>query len=170
MRKLRLKEVGKYAHGHQADNQWSWEHEPREGDRLFCSHYTRWPLFFLICELTQFYLSGSWQGSLACCSPWGCKESDTTEQLNWSELNWDDMISSCNVDILSTMLELWVPSKSSILTGSHPFRCHLQVLDYSVGCEPLWCYFGLLGLCWYCQQHSFSTWGKKNPTWAAFSC
>ena len=21
-------------------------------------------------------------GSLACCSPWGCKESDTTEQLN----------------------------------------------------------------------------------------
>ena len=22
------------------------------------------------------------QGSLVCCSPWGCKESDTTEQLN----------------------------------------------------------------------------------------
>ena len=22
------------------------------------------------------------QGSLACCSPWGCKESETTEQLN----------------------------------------------------------------------------------------
>ena len=22
------------------------------------------------------------QGSLACCSPWGCQESDTTEQLN----------------------------------------------------------------------------------------
>ena len=26
---------------------------------------------------------GDGQGSLACCSPWGCKESDTTEQLNW---------------------------------------------------------------------------------------
>ena len=26
------------------------------------------------------------QGSLACCSSWGCKESDTTEWLNWSEL------------------------------------------------------------------------------------
>ena len=24
------------------------------------------------------------QGSLACCSPWGCKESDTTERLNWT--------------------------------------------------------------------------------------
>ena len=29
---------------------------------------------------------GDGQGSLACCSPWGCKESDTTEQLNWTEL------------------------------------------------------------------------------------
>ena len=26
---------------------------------------------------------GDGQGGLACCSPWGCKESDTTEQLNW---------------------------------------------------------------------------------------
>ena len=25
------------------------------------------------------------QGSLACCSPWGRKESDMTEQLNWTE-------------------------------------------------------------------------------------
>ena len=24
---------------------------------------------------------------LACCSPWGCKESDTTEWLDWTELN-----------------------------------------------------------------------------------
>ena len=27
---------------------------------------------------------GDGQGSLACCSPWGCKELDTTERLNWS--------------------------------------------------------------------------------------
>ena len=26
------------------------------------------------------------QGSLACCSPRGCQESDTTEWLNWTEL------------------------------------------------------------------------------------
>ena len=26
---------------------------------------------------------GDGQGSLDCCSPWGCKESDTTEWLNW---------------------------------------------------------------------------------------
>ena len=28
---------------------------------------------------------GDGQGSLACCSPWGRKESDMTEQLNWTE-------------------------------------------------------------------------------------
>ena len=32
--------------------------------------------------------SGSWwwTGGLACCDSWGRKESDTTEQLNWTEL------------------------------------------------------------------------------------
>ena len=30
---------------------------------------------------------GDGQGGLACCSPWGCKELDTTEWLNWTELS-----------------------------------------------------------------------------------
>ena len=30
---------------------------------------------------------GEWQGGLACCDSWGCKESDTTEWLNWTELS-----------------------------------------------------------------------------------
>ena len=33
---------------------------------------------------------GNGRGSLACCSPWGWKESDTTEQLNWTELKHKD--------------------------------------------------------------------------------
>ena len=28
---------------------------------------------------------GDGKGSLACCSPWGCKESDMTELLNWTD-------------------------------------------------------------------------------------
>ena len=31
---------------------------------------------------------GDGQEGLACCDSWGHKESDTTEQLNWTELNW----------------------------------------------------------------------------------
>ena len=31
---------------------------------------------------------GDGQGGLSCCNSWGHKESDTTEQLNWTELSW----------------------------------------------------------------------------------
>ena len=31
---------------------------------------------------------GDGQGGLACCDSWGCKESDMTARLNWTELNW----------------------------------------------------------------------------------
>ena len=30
---------------------------------------------------------GDGQGGLVCCDSWGCKESDTTERLNWTERN-----------------------------------------------------------------------------------
>ena len=30
---------------------------------------------------------GDGQGGLACCDSWGCKEADTTEWLNWTELS-----------------------------------------------------------------------------------
>ena len=33
---------------------------------------------------------GDGQGGLACCDSWGRKESDTTEQLNWTELKCID--------------------------------------------------------------------------------
>ena len=31
---------------------------------------------------------GNGQGGLACCSPWGRKQSDMNEQLNWTETTW----------------------------------------------------------------------------------
>ena len=42
-------------------------------------------------EFEQALGIGDGQGSLVCYSPWGHKESDTTERLNWTELiNWLD--------------------------------------------------------------------------------
>ena len=38
---------------------------------------------------------GDGQGGLVCCSPWGCKESDTTEQLNWTQLINTLIINKC---------------------------------------------------------------------------
>ena len=37
-------------------------------------------------EFEQALAVGDGQGNLACCSPWGRKESDMTERLNWTEL------------------------------------------------------------------------------------
>ena len=42
---------------------------------------------------------GDEQGNLACCSPWGLKESDTTEWLNWLR-DWTCI--SCIEDIFFT--------------------------------------------------------------------
>ena len=67
---------------------WCWERlKMREGgDRGWDSWMTS-PT-----QRTQVWVnSGSWwwtcQGGLACCSPWGRKELNTTEQLNWAEGN-----------------------------------------------------------------------------------
>ena len=41
---------------------------------------------------------GDGQGGLACCGSWGHKESDTTDQLNWTELNWalwEKLVTKC---------------------------------------------------------------------------
>ena len=36
--------------------------------------------------------TGDGQGSLACCSSWSRKESDTTERLNWTEYIWSSQV------------------------------------------------------------------------------
>ena len=35
------------------------------------------------------------QGGLVCCSPWDCKESDMTEQLNWTETSLYNLSIQC---------------------------------------------------------------------------
>ena len=44
-----------------------------------------WPHWFDGHEFEWAPRVGDGQGSLACCSPWGRKESDMTEELNWTE-------------------------------------------------------------------------------------
>ena len=48
---------------------------------------------------------GDGQGSLACCSAWGCRESDMNEWLNWTELNKVLVRAEC-----TEMPEDWCPS------------------------------------------------------------
>ena len=63
------------------------------------------------------------QGSLACCSPWGCKESDMTEWLNWTELNlWTAIrefsLSTEQAECGDHFHHFWPPDPSSA-TSNH---------------------------------------------------
>ena len=50
------------------------------------------------------------QGGLACHSPWGCKESDVTEQLNWSDWYLPQSLSPLyTVDYSEQRAEKWFP-------------------------------------------------------------
>ena len=42
--------------------------------------------FFSICSRVY-----DGQGGLVCCDSWGHKESDTTEWLKWTEMNWTEL-------------------------------------------------------------------------------
>ena len=46
------------------------------------------------------------QGGLECCDSWGRKESDMTERLNWTELNWSSLITQKDLLICHTFLKI----------------------------------------------------------------
>ena len=59
-----------------------WRREEKgmtEDEMVGWHHWLNWH------EVEQTPGVGDGQGSLACCSPWGYKESDTTEWLNWTD-------------------------------------------------------------------------------------
>ena len=77
-------------------------------------------------EFQQALGVGDRQGSLACCGPWSCKESDTTEQLNSPKyLEWSYEVSQ------------------AIKTNHATFQSHCNLLSVvnhslSVECVSLW--------------------------------
>ena len=52
---------------------------------------------------------GDGQGGLVCCSPWGCKELDTTEWLNWTE-----SCSAIEADHCTVFLPKTLPVKADV--------------------------------------------------------
>ena len=63
-----------------AGNDWRWEEKGRTEDEMLGWHH-----WLNGHEFEYAPGVGNGQGSLVCCSPWGCKESDTTEWLKWTE-------------------------------------------------------------------------------------
>ena len=61
---------------------WRWEEKGMTKDEM-----VGWHQQLNGHEPEQFLGDGERQGGLACCSPWCNREPDTTERLNWTELN-----------------------------------------------------------------------------------
>ena len=55
---------------------------------------------------------GDGQGSLECCSPRGCEESDTTEQLNWWRMIVGWLMRSVLTIGPGKVLQKWIPNKT----------------------------------------------------------
>ena len=92
---------------------------------------------------------GDGQGGLACCDPCGCKESDTTKWLNWTECSWARNAffffflesSLYKILLLETHQELvevgmGVREASQFLTSA--FNLHIQEAQVHVALQTNW--------------------------------
>ena len=66
-----------------AGTDWRWEEKGTTEDEMVGWHHRLYGH-----EFEQAPGVGDGQGSLACCSPWGHKDSDTMERLNWASGSW----------------------------------------------------------------------------------
>ena len=66
---------------------WCWKNWRQEEKGMMTEDEMIWWHHWLYRhEFEQVLEVGDGQGSLVCCSPWGCKELDMTEWLNWTDL------------------------------------------------------------------------------------
>ena len=76
---------------------------------------------------------GDGQGGLACCDSWGCRESDTTEWLNWTELMWGFISGLCTPLVCKSvfMLILHCHDYYSFVISCVSFITHIKKCQIS---------------------------------------
>ena len=80
---LWLRDVKNWLTGKDSDAEKDWRQEEKQ---MTEDEMVGWHYWLDGHEFEQAPWVGDGQGSLTCCSPWGHKELDMTEQLNWIEL------------------------------------------------------------------------------------
>ena len=111
---------------------------------------------------------GDGQGGLVCCNSWGCKESDTTEQLNWTELLGRKVMT--NLDSILKSRDYFAnkgpPSQSYGFSNSHVWMWELDHKE-SWGpknwCFELWCWRRLLRVLWTARRSNQSILKEISP-------
>ena len=74
-----------------AGKDWRWEEKVMTEDEMVGWHH-----WLDGREFEEALGVGDGQGGLVCCSPWGHKESDTTEQLNWTIALYQPEVPFCS--------------------------------------------------------------------------
>ena len=78
---------------------------------------TRWIWIWASCR------SWWWTGSLACCSSWGHKESDTTERLNWTDgadAAYNQMVFwGAMQGVVPSLVQNWVSSWAKLVLSKY---------------------------------------------------
>ena len=83
-------------------------------------------------EFEQALGIGDRQGSLACCSPWGRKESDTTEWLNWTDIQishmylWASLVAQMVKHKLLSTIQMSVNNNNKVVWQGLLFIRHLE--------------------------------------------
>ena len=109
-----------------AGKDWRWEKGTTEDEMVGWHHQLNGHGFGWTSRV------GWWQGGLVCCDSFGCKESDTTEWLNWTELNWAKAIlrkknsSRSQVPWLQTILQSYSKQNSMTLSQKQKYRSMQQ--------------------------------------------
>ena len=87
-------------------------------------------------EFAQVPGDGEGQGSLLCCSPWDCKESDTTERLNNNQFTYDVQNHSTFFPIF--LISFWLHRDEQLLSRSSilPILSHFSCVCL---CDPMDC-------------------------------
>ena len=91
-------------------------------------------------EFEQALGVGDGQGSLACCSPWGCKESVTTEQPNWTLRCQSQLHSSWTLSLWADIITVYNSQFLELQNGMNNSIFHLKIKwdDVYIALKYLW--------------------------------
>ena len=105
--------IGKYS---DAGRDWGQEEKGTTEDEM-----AGWHHWLDGCESGWTPGVGDGQGGLACCNSWGRKESDTTEQLNWTELNSPFIMIESHYNICGDLCDFLLFLNINLLSCMHKF-------------------------------------------------
>ena len=115
-------------------------------------------------EFEQAQEVGDGQGGLACCSPWGCKESDTTDQLKLFQF----------LDSVLKSRDITLPTKVHIVKALvFPivmYGCESWTIKKNkhqrIDAFELWCWRRLLRVPWTARRSNPSILKEINPEYS----